>query len=246
MLQVTCSNGSTVGVAAMGWVGVGWWSVARCVVSALVGCCSDVQHWRHGGRWDGGQQLAVIPGPAVYTCSSCGPARVAGPRFHTRLQLMAAAHTVPLPRRRTLCAFAAPRLCVLLCNELVQQAGARTAGNRLRTAHLCRLCLFEACFPVPRAALQVGWGATSDFRENWVWDQAADTYVKDSEMAETLRKNNPQVRADEDSRAERTALLAYLHAARTKLCRRSILQVTRLLRKRLPRAPLRATPPYCL
>lgn len=44
-----------------------------------------------------------------------------------------------------------------------------------------------------RMTAMMGWGATSDFAEDWVWDQAADTYALDPEMAEKLRKNNPQV-----------------------------------------------------
>jgi magnesium chelatase subunit H len=38
----------------------------------------------------------------------------------------------------------------------------------------------------------VGWGATSRFSEDWTWNQAAETYVLDEEMANTLRKANPQ------------------------------------------------------
>lgn len=41
-------------------------------------------------------------------------------------------------------------------------------------------------------AVQIGWGATTKFHEDWVWDQAAETYALDSEMADKLRKNNPQ------------------------------------------------------
>ncbi|GLC75961.1 Magnesium chelatase [Pleodorina starrii] len=47
-----------------------------------------------------------------------------------------------------------------------------------------------------RMTALLGWGATTDFREGWVWDQAAETYVADAEMAETLRKNNPQAFAN--------------------------------------------------
>lgn len=43
-----------------------------------------------------------------------------------------------------------------------------------------------------RMTAMVGWGATVNFAEDWVWDQAADTYVMDEAMAEKLRKNNPQ------------------------------------------------------
>lgn len=44
-----------------------------------------------------------------------------------------------------------------------------------------------------RMTAMVGWGATADFREDWTWDQAAETYALDPAMAEKLRKNNPQV-----------------------------------------------------
>ncbi|KAG2494735.1 hypothetical protein HYH03_007247 [Edaphochlamys debaryana] len=43
-----------------------------------------------------------------------------------------------------------------------------------------------------RMTAMVGWGATVDFKENWAWDQAAETYVKDEALASMLRKNNPQ------------------------------------------------------
>ena len=44
-----------------------------------------------------------------------------------------------------------------------------------------------------RMTAMMGWGATAKFSEGWVWDQAADTYALDSDMAAKLRKNNPQV-----------------------------------------------------
>lgn len=43
-----------------------------------------------------------------------------------------------------------------------------------------------------RMTALIGWGATTDFKENWVYDQAAERYALDQEMAEKLRKNNPQ------------------------------------------------------
>lgn len=43
-----------------------------------------------------------------------------------------------------------------------------------------------------RMTAMLGWGATSGFRESWTWEQAAETYVLDGEMASTLRKNNPE------------------------------------------------------
>ncbi|CAL8470018.1 g9560 [Coccomyxa elongata] len=47
-----------------------------------------------------------------------------------------------------------------------------------------------------RMTAMVGWGATADFREDWTWDQAAETYALDPAMAEKLRKNNPQAFAN--------------------------------------------------
>mmetsp|Transcript_6282 Transcript_6282/g.23158 ORF Transcript_6282/g.23158 Transcript_6282/m.23158 type:complete len:86 (-) Transcript_6282:93-350(-) len=38
----------------------------------------------------------------------------------------------------------------------------------------------------------VGWGGTVGFQEDWTYDQALAMYVEDKEMAERLRKNNPQ------------------------------------------------------
>ena len=44
-----------------------------------------------------------------------------------------------------------------------------------------------------RMTAMVGWGATTNFQEDWTWDQAAQTYALDKDMADKLRKNNPQV-----------------------------------------------------
>jgi magnesium chelatase subunit H len=38
----------------------------------------------------------------------------------------------------------------------------------------------------------IGWAGTTDFRDGWVYDQAADTYALDPEMAERLRQANPE------------------------------------------------------
>jgi magnesium chelatase subunit H len=38
----------------------------------------------------------------------------------------------------------------------------------------------------------IGWGATAQFQDNWVYEQAADTYAFDGEMAEKLRTSNPE------------------------------------------------------
>ncbi|RUT05211.1 magnesium-chelatase subunit H [Dulcicalothrix desertica PCC 7102] len=43
-----------------------------------------------------------------------------------------------------------------------------------------------------RMTALIGWGGTVDFTDNWVYDQAADTYALDAEMAEKLRKSNPE------------------------------------------------------
>lgn len=43
-----------------------------------------------------------------------------------------------------------------------------------------------------RMTAMLGWGATVDFAEDWTWEQAAETYVLDEDMAETLRQNNPE------------------------------------------------------
>ncbi|KAK3245427.1 Magnesium chelatase [Cymbomonas tetramitiformis] len=43
-----------------------------------------------------------------------------------------------------------------------------------------------------RMTALVGWGATSDFTEDWVYDGAYETYVDDAAMREKLRKANPQ------------------------------------------------------
>jgi magnesium chelatase subunit H len=43
-----------------------------------------------------------------------------------------------------------------------------------------------------RMTALMGWAGTADFKENWVYDQASDTYALDAEMAEKLRKANPE------------------------------------------------------
>ncbi len=43
-----------------------------------------------------------------------------------------------------------------------------------------------------RMTALVGWGGTVDFRDAWVYDQAADTYALDAEMAQKLREANPE------------------------------------------------------
>lgn len=43
-----------------------------------------------------------------------------------------------------------------------------------------------------RMTALIGWAGTADFKENWVYDQAADTYAFDPQMAEQLRQANPE------------------------------------------------------
>ncbi|MEA5580705.1 magnesium chelatase subunit H [Nodularia harveyana UHCC-0300] len=43
-----------------------------------------------------------------------------------------------------------------------------------------------------RMTALIGWAGTADFQDDWVYDQAADTYALDAEMAEKLRKANPE------------------------------------------------------
>ncbi|MEG5033501.1 magnesium chelatase subunit H [Microcoleus sp. AT3-D2] len=43
-----------------------------------------------------------------------------------------------------------------------------------------------------RMTALIGWGGTADFTDGWVYDQAADTYALDEEMAQKLRQANPE------------------------------------------------------
>ncbi|NET10651.1 MAG: protoporphyrin IX magnesium chelatase, partial [Symploca sp. SIO2B6] len=43
-----------------------------------------------------------------------------------------------------------------------------------------------------RMTALIGWAGTADFKEGWVYDQAAATYALDAEMAERLRQANPE------------------------------------------------------
>jgi magnesium chelatase subunit H len=43
-----------------------------------------------------------------------------------------------------------------------------------------------------RMTALIGWGGTTDFKESWVYDQAAETYALDAEMAQKLRDANPE------------------------------------------------------
>jgi len=43
-----------------------------------------------------------------------------------------------------------------------------------------------------RMTALVGWGATAKFQEAWVYDQGVEQYVFDEEMAEKLRRSNPE------------------------------------------------------
>ena len=43
-----------------------------------------------------------------------------------------------------------------------------------------------------RMTALMGWAGTADFKENWVYDQAADTYAFDRDMVERLKEANPE------------------------------------------------------
>ncbi|MER3434269.1 MAG: magnesium chelatase subunit H [Leptolyngbya sp. ERB_1_1] len=43
-----------------------------------------------------------------------------------------------------------------------------------------------------RMTALIGWSGTVDFKESWVYDQAAETYALDSEMAKRLQEANPE------------------------------------------------------
>lgn len=38
----------------------------------------------------------------------------------------------------------------------------------------------------------IGWGGTVNFSDDWVYNQAADTYAFDADMAAQLRQANPE------------------------------------------------------
>jgi len=43
-----------------------------------------------------------------------------------------------------------------------------------------------------RMTALVGWGGTANFKDDWVYDQAVDTYALDAQMAAKLREANPE------------------------------------------------------
>lgn len=43
-----------------------------------------------------------------------------------------------------------------------------------------------------RMTALIGWGGTANFQDDWVYDQAADTYMLDAEMAKKLQNANPE------------------------------------------------------
>jgi len=43
-----------------------------------------------------------------------------------------------------------------------------------------------------RMTALIGWSGTADFKDQFVYDGAAETYVLDDEMAQKLRQNNPE------------------------------------------------------
>ena len=63
----------------------------------------------------------------------------------------------------------------------------------------------------------LGWGATADFREDWVFDQAVASYVEDAAMAASLRKANPQAFANILARCIEAARRGIWDASQEKL-----------------------------
>jgi len=43
-----------------------------------------------------------------------------------------------------------------------------------------------------RMTAMIGWGATTKFKEKWVFDQSAETYALDPDMAKRLMDANPE------------------------------------------------------
>ncbi|HHP7232493.1 MAG TPA: magnesium chelatase subunit H, partial [Xenococcaceae cyanobacterium] len=43
-----------------------------------------------------------------------------------------------------------------------------------------------------RMTALIGWGGTANFQDDWVYNQAADTYILDAEMAQKLQNANPE------------------------------------------------------
>ncbi|MEA5519884.1 magnesium chelatase subunit H [Limnoraphis robusta] len=43
-----------------------------------------------------------------------------------------------------------------------------------------------------RMTALIGWGGTANFKDNWVYDQAAETYAFDEQMAQKLQQANPE------------------------------------------------------
>ncbi len=52
-----------------------------------------------------------------------------------------------------------------------------------------------------RMTALIGWGGTANFKDDWVYDQAVDTYALDAEMAQKLRDANPEAFRNIVSRA---------------------------------------------
>ncbi len=68
-----------------------------------------------------------------------------------------------------------------------------------------------------RMTAMIGWAGTADFKENWVYDQAAETYALDAEMAEKLRKANPEAFRNIVGRMLEAHGRGFWHASEDKL-----------------------------
>ncbi|MDJ0726986.1 MAG: magnesium chelatase subunit H [Prochloraceae cyanobacterium] len=68
-----------------------------------------------------------------------------------------------------------------------------------------------------RMTALIGWGGTANFTDDWVYDQAADTYILDAEMAQKLRQANPEAFRNIVGRAIEASGRGYWNADEDKL-----------------------------
>ncbi len=68
-----------------------------------------------------------------------------------------------------------------------------------------------------RMTALIGWGGTANFTDDWVYDQAADTYILDAEMAQKLKEANPEAFRNIVGRAIEASGRGYWDADEDKL-----------------------------
>jgi CobN/Magnesium Chelatase len=52
---------------------------------------------------------------------------------------------------------------------------------------------YKCCVVVVIVHNDKGWSGTTNFTDEWVYDGIAQQYALDTDMANTLRRNNPEV-----------------------------------------------------